>query len=49
MGVEAFDGNEALKAAGAKYPSQKDGRHPARSKFGNELVPVEPLLTPSVK
>jgi uncharacterized protein with PIN domain len=46
--VQAFDGNEALKPAGAQYPSQKDGGHTARSEFGDELVPIEPLLTPSV-
>jgi hypothetical protein len=48
MRVEALDGNEALKPAGAEYPSQKDGRHPAGGKFGDELVPIEPLLAPSV-
>ena len=49
VGVQPLDRDEALKAAGAEYPSQKDGRHPARSKFGDELVPIEPLLSPPVK
>ena len=47
--METLDSNEALETAGAEYPSQKDGSHPARSEFGDELVPIEPLLTPSVK
>ena len=48
MRVQAFDGYEALKPTGAEYPPQKDGGHAARSKFGDELVAIEPLLTPSV-
>ena len=47
--VQSFDRDETLEAADAEDTSQKHSGHATGREFGDQLVAIEPLLTPSIK